>query len=73
MPNEVQNGWDRVASSWKRFSREAKKKWDKLTDDELTQVNGRRETLVGKIQEKYSVTKQEADKQIDEWARKLKG
>jgi uncharacterized protein YjbJ (UPF0337 family) len=43
-----------------------------LTDDELMQANGRREVLAGKIQEKYGIAKEAANKQIDDWASKLK-
>jgi uncharacterized protein YjbJ (UPF0337 family) len=72
MSKEVQNVWDRIAGTWKQSSGEAKKQWGKLTDDELMQVNGNREILEGKIQEKYGISKQQANKQIDEWANKLK-
>lgn len=41
--------------------------WGKLTDDDLTQVKGNRRELSGKIQSAYGVTKEEADKQIDDW------
>jgi uncharacterized protein YjbJ (UPF0337 family) len=65
--------WNEIASRWTRFSRDVKKKWSELTDDEVMQVNGRREQLAGKIQEKYGIGKEEADKQIDEWVASLKG
>lgn len=64
--------WDKIGGQWKQFVGDVKKKWGKLTDDELLQANGNREILAGKIQEKYGVTKDEANKQIDEWAEKLK-
>ncbi len=57
---------------WKQVRGEAKKKWGKLTDDELMQIDGNRDILAGKIQEKYGIAKEEAHKQIDEWAAKLK-
>jgi uncharacterized protein YjbJ (UPF0337 family) len=44
-----------------------------LTDDEIMLVNGRRQTLTGKIQEKYGITVEEANMRIDEWAAKLRG
>ena len=44
--------WDQVAGKWKRLTGEVKKKWSSLTDDELIQVNGRREVLANKIQER---------------------
>lgn len=65
--------WDEIASRWTRFSREVKKKWGELTDDEVMQVNGRREILAAKIQEKYGIAVDEANKQIDVWAAKLRG
>ena len=64
--------WDQMAGKWKQVTGEAKKKWGKLTDDELMQTNGNRDILAGKIQEKYGITREEAHKQIDEWADKLK-
>ena len=64
--------WEQVAGKWKQFSGQAKKRWANLSDDELMQVNGRRDVLVGKIQAKYSVAEEEANKQIDEWVSKLR-
>ncbi|MFC1960921.1 CsbD family protein [Chloroflexota bacterium] len=61
-----------MSSRWTRFSRDVKKKWGKLTDEEVMQVNGRREILVGKIQEKYSIGMEETHQQIEEWVAKLK-
>ena len=43
------------------------RKWGKLTDDDLTAINGRRDQLEGKIQERYGVAKDQAKKQIDDW------
>ena len=63
--------WEQVAGKWKQFSGQVKKQWGSLSDDELMQVNGRRDVLVGKIQEKYGVAREEANKQIDEWISKL--
>lgn len=43
--------WDQISSRWTRFSRDVKKKWSELTDDEVMEVNGRRDNLAEKIQE----------------------
>lgn len=59
--------WDRIEGNWKQFKGSAKEKWGKLTDDDLTMVEGRRDQLAGKIQERYGVGKEQAEKQIDEW------
>jgi uncharacterized protein YjbJ (UPF0337 family) len=66
------NNWDKVGGKWKQFSGEVKKQWGKLTDDELLEVNGDREVLAGKIQERYGIAKEHADRQIDKWVDKLK-
>jgi uncharacterized protein YjbJ (UPF0337 family) len=65
--------WDQISSRWTRFSRDVKKNWSELTDDEVMEVNGRRDNLAEKIQEKYDVTLEAANKQIDAWAARLRG
>jgi uncharacterized protein YjbJ (UPF0337 family) len=64
--------WDRIAGQWKQFEGEVKNKWGKLTDDELLQISGKRDVLAGKLQEKYGIAKEDANKQIDDWAKHLK-
>jgi uncharacterized protein YjbJ (UPF0337 family) len=60
--------WDRVEGNWKQFSGKVKEKWGKLTDDDLTVIGGKQEQLVGRIQERYGVAKDEAEKQVKTWA-----
>ncbi len=62
--------WDIIEGKWKQLKGSAKENWGKLTDDELDQAAGNRDKLVGKIQEKYGVARDEAEKQVDEWASK---
>ena len=45
--------------------------WGKLTDDDLTTIEGRRVQLVGKIQERYGIARDEAEKQVDNWVRNM--
>ena len=59
--------WDRVEGSWKQVAGKVKQQWAKLTDDEITLVDGRRDELVGKIQECYGISRDEADRQVKEW------
>jgi len=59
--------WDQVKGNWKQFSGTVKVKWGKLTDDEVDQIAGRRDILLGKIQEKYEIAKEEAEKQVKDW------
>jgi len=70
--SQTTNQWEQVAGKWKQFSGEVKKQWGKLTDDELMQINGNRDILAGKLQEKYGIAKEQANRQIDQWADKLK-
>jgi uncharacterized protein YjbJ (UPF0337 family) len=64
--------WVQIATEWKRFRVEAKKKWNQLTDDELTQINGSRNVLAAMVQKRYFVTKKEAHDQIQRWMDELK-
>ena len=57
--------WDRVQGSWKQLTGRVKEKWGKLTDDDLTAINGRRDQLEGKIQERYGIAKDQVD--VDDW------
>jgi len=57
--------WDRIQGNWKEFKGEVQSHWGKLTDDELDQAEGDRTALVGTIQKKYGIAKDEAEKQVD--------
>ncbi len=59
--------WDRIQGSWTEYKGKAKQQWGKLTDDDLDVVDGKREELAGKIQSRYGIAKDEAERQIDEW------
>jgi uncharacterized protein YjbJ (UPF0337 family) len=61
--------WNRVEGNWKQAKGKVKEQWGKLTDDDLTFINGKREQLEGRIQERYGIQRDLARKQIDEWAR----
>ncbi|HHX88281.1 MAG TPA: CsbD family protein [Paracoccus sp.] len=63
--------WDTVKGKWKQTTGSAKAQWGKLTDDELTQIEGNRDKLIGKVQEKYGLAKEEAEKQVDTWAKSI--
>ena len=56
---------DILQGNWKQLKGWAKENWGELTDDELDQVEGRRERLAGKLQEKYGYTKQQAEDEIN--------
>lgn len=52
---------------WKQLRGEVKQKWGKLTDDDLDQVDGARDKLVGKIQEHYGRTREAVHDEVDTW------
>ena len=60
--------WDRIEGKWKQASGKMKEKWGKLTADDFKVIGGKRDQLVGKIQERYGVAKDEAERQVDEFS-----
>ena len=59
--------WDRIEGNWKQVTGKVKEQWGKLTDDDIDVIGGKRDQLVGKIQESYGIGKDEAEKQVDAW------
>ena len=59
--------WDRIEGNWKQFKGRAKEQWGKLTHDQLDVMAGKRDKLVGKIQETYGISKEESEKQVSAW------
>jgi uncharacterized protein YjbJ (UPF0337 family) len=59
--------WDRIEGNWKAAKGKVKEKWGQLTDDDLSQINGRREQLEGKIQQRYGLAKDLVRKDVDDW------
>ena len=63
--------WDRIEGQWKQLKGKAIQKWGKLTDDDLDVIEGKRESLVGRVQELYGKRKDEAEREVDDWSRGL--
>ncbi|MCB1400088.1 MAG: CsbD family protein [Rhodobacteraceae bacterium] len=61
--------WDQIEGKWKQYKGKAKAKWGELTDDELDRIEGRREELVGLVQERYGQAREAAEKEVDDWLR----
>ena len=61
--------WDQIAGDWKQFTGKVKEKWGKLTDDDITRINGKRDQLAGRIQERYGYTKEKAEEEMKAWER----
>lgn len=65
--------WDQVEGKWKQVRGSAKQQWGKLTDNDLEQIAGMRDKLVGKLQERYGIAQEEAQKNADEWIKVQNG
>jgi uncharacterized protein YjbJ (UPF0337 family) len=61
--------WDIIEGKWKQAAGVAKSKWGKLTDDDLQAVAGKRDQLIGKLQEKYGLAIDQIEKQLADFER----
>jgi uncharacterized protein YjbJ (UPF0337 family) len=64
--------WDQVAGKWKQVQGQAREKWGKLTDDDLHVIAGRRDQLIGRLQERYGYAREEAEREADAFAAGLR-
>jgi uncharacterized protein YjbJ (UPF0337 family) len=64
--------WDQVAGNWKQVKGKAREQWGKLTNDDLEVIAGRRDQLIGVLQERYGWARNEAEQQADAFAKALK-
>jgi uncharacterized protein YjbJ (UPF0337 family) len=63
--------WDRIEGNWKEFKGNVKEKWGDLTDDDMAQMNGKRDQLEGALQKRYGYAKDKAREEVDMWSRDL--
>jgi uncharacterized protein YjbJ (UPF0337 family) len=63
--------WDQVEGKWKQLTGAARERWGKFTDDDIQALTGKKDHLVGKIQERYGIAREEAEKQADHWSHAL--
>lgn len=61
---------DRIKGNWKQFKGKIQEQWGKLTDDDFDVVAGRREQMLGKIQERQGIAKEEAEVQLSDWQKR---
>lgn len=64
--------WDQIAGNWKQVKGEVRKKWGKLTNDDVDVIAGKRDILLGKIQERHGIAREEAEKELKAWEDSLK-
>jgi len=64
--------WDRIEANWKQFTGKLKEQWGKLTGSDVDAIAGKKTALLGRLQERYGLAKEEAEKQVDSWLAALK-
>ncbi len=58
---------DMLKGSWKQLKGSVKKQWGKLTDDDMMEIEGNKDMLIGKLQQRYGYSKAEAEKDYNTW------
>ena len=64
--------WDTIEGKWTQFKGKVRAKWGKLTDDDVDAIGGRKDQLLGKLQERYGYKKDQAEREIDSWLKEDK-
>lgn len=59
--------WDTLAGKWRELSGTVKSKWGKLTDDDLQMIGGKKDVLVGRLQQRYGFQKDRAEREVDDF------
>jgi len=68
--SDTKSMWEKIKGSWNQTKGAVKEQWGKLTDDDLLEIEGRRDQLVGKIQTRYGITHDQAEAQVSTWEQK---
>ena len=58
---------DQIQGKWQQVKGSVKQNWGNLTDDDLTYIDGARDKLIGRIQERYGIQRDEADRLVKKW------
>ncbi len=64
--------WDQIAGQWKQLKGSVKQQWGKLTDDDLDVIGGKKDELIGKLQLRYGIQREEAEKRAEQWCKAQK-
>lgn len=70
--SDVEAVWQKIKGGWTQTKGAVKEQWGKLTDDDLMEIQGRRDQLVGKIQVRYGINRDQAEAQVSGWEQKYK-
>jgi uncharacterized protein YjbJ (UPF0337 family) len=63
--------WQQIEGKWKELKGKARSKWGKLTDDDLENVAGKKDMLMGRLEQRYGYKRDEAEKEVDAWIKGL--
>jgi uncharacterized protein YjbJ (UPF0337 family) len=69
MVREITMTWDQIEGNWLHFKDRLRHNWAKLTDEDVTRINGRRDELAARLQERYGFARSEAEREIGAWIR----
>jgi uncharacterized protein YjbJ (UPF0337 family) len=67
LPKEIRMNKDTIQGNWKQLRGKVKEQWGKLTDDDFDVIAGKRDQLLGRIQERHGISRDEAEKQVKDW------
>lgn len=59
--------WEQIEGDWKKFKGTVREQWELMSDDHLERIAGKREQLVGSIQESYGIAREDAERQVMAW------
>jgi len=62
--------WSNIESGWNDFKANAKEQWSKISPEQMDDIEGKRERLSLQVQKSYSVSREDADRQITDWQEK---
>ena len=69
---EASDAWAKIKGAWTQAKGAVREQWGKLTDDDIMEIDGRREVLVGKLQTRYGISHEEAERQVNGFESKYK-
>lgn len=63
--------WDQIAGQWRQAKGTLRAKWAKLTDDDMEAIAGRKDVLIGRLQQRYGHHREDAEREVDEFLQRL--
>ena len=65
--------WDSIEGNWQQLRGKVREQWGKLTNDDIDVIAGKRDQLVGILQQRYEKTRDEVERQVREFEVRLAG